>query len=62
MWKLLTKIRSTNREFYNRMVASPRRGKLDSYFNAPKKNGWQRGRQVRSNGVELKTHFEKGKA
>ena len=57
---LLSKIRHTHRDFYDRATASPRRGKLDTYFHAPKKNGWQRGRQVRSNGVELHTLFEKG--
>ena len=61
MWKLLPKIRHTHREFYDQAKASGRETKLDAYFNAPKKNGWQRGRMVRTNGVELQTLFEKRK-
>lgn len=49
-------------EFYEKVKASDKAGKLETYFNAPKKNGWQRGRQVRSNGIELHTLFEKNKA
>jgi transposase len=48
-------------EFYEKVKASGRAGKLETYFNAPKKKGWQRGRQVRSNGIELHTLFEKNK-
>jgi len=59
MFKLLPKIRHTHPDFYDRANASPRKAKLDTYFNAPRKNGWQRGRLVRSNGVELHTLFEK---
>jgi len=50
-----------NPEFYDKVNASGKAGKLESYFTAPKKNGWQRGRQVRSNGIELHTLFEKNK-
>lgn len=35
--------------------------KLGYYFDFPEKNGWQVGRQVRSNGVELHVLFEKNK-
>jgi hypothetical protein len=59
MNQLLPKIRYTHREFYDQAKAiGP--FQLNTYFRAPKKNGWQRGRQVKSNGVELHTLFERG--
>ena len=59
---LISRIKKTHSEFYKEVKDSPTKGKLETYFKAPTKKGWQRGRQVRSNGVELHTLFEKNKA
>ena len=62
MRRLLPRIRESHPEFYAQANADPRlSGKLDTYFNAPRKNGWLPGRQVRSNGVELHTLYDKNK-
>ena len=50
MWKLLSKIKKSHPAFYKYVRSLPEydQRKLYTYFRYEKKNGWERGRQVRS--------------
>jgi len=61
MGKLVSKIKKSHPAFYRYVRSLPEydQRKLYTYFRYEKKNGWERGRQVRSDGVELHLLYEK---
>ena len=62
MQNLLPKIRESHPDFYESVKSlKSDRGKLFTYFKYETKNGWNTGRQVRSNGVDLHLLYEKNK-
>jgi len=63
MMMLLPKIKMSHPDFYKQVksLSKPDQRESVTYFKYEKKNGWNKGRQVRSNGIKLDLLYEKNK-